>query len=441
MRRRAVLILALGLGLGSAVPDSANDSANDASSAPADPAESLLRSVRRIAGKVEALRGERFVQPPVAVRVPDELRAAAAEIRAYAVIDRERLAARGRAWADLGLGGPASPQRLVIALARDLDGIGFDPSENRLLVANERLTEQDFTPQADLDGPATILLMTGVRRDEPLVGHLLLHVRQRERLAGDFLADTTDLLLTRAALAEGEANLLAIRYLFEGLGIENEVLSASLGPGEYLDGSLVPAGLAEATGAESDLLRFVYDEGFHQVVALFEAGGWARVDKAIRGARTTRDLLHPDRGTLTEAQFPDGVAPVPGLKRMDVDSLGEQGIFVLVSRVTGKDNLALQVGDGWVGDRLSRWEGAGNAAATEWVTRWATPEDAADFVWGWGKMLNARFPKIPVRDVPGGSMVSTPELSLRLERSTVEVRVLVLSGSAAAAETETPASR
>jgi hypothetical protein len=388
----------------------------------------LLRSVRRIATKVEALRGEPFTHPPVGVRVPDDLRFAAADIRAFNVVGKRQLSARGRAWADLGLGGRASPQRLVTLLSRDLAGIGFDPSENRLLVSPDRLTEEDYSPAADLDAPSAILMATGVRRDEPLVGHMLMHVRQRERVSGDHLADTTDALLARAALAEGEANLLAVRYLFEGMGLEDDVATFSLSPGEYLDGNLVPPGLDAMIGAEADLVRFVYEEGFAQAVELFRAGGWARVEKAIRRGRTTRDVLHPDRGVLPEARFSEPRAPGPGLELADQDSLGEQGIIVLVSRVTGKDNLALQVGDGWVGDQLSRWEGPGNAAATEWVTRWASTEEADDFVWGFAKMLRARFPDAGLEDVEGAQVLSTPDLQFRIERSPVEVRVLVVTG-------------
>ena len=63
----------------------------------------LLEAVRAIGGEVEKLRGERFDRPPLAVRVTDDMRNVAAEIRAFSVIDRDRLAARGRAWADVGL--------------------------------------------------------------------------------------------------------------------------------------------------------------------------------------------------------------------------------------------------------------------------------------------------------------------------------------------------
>ena len=84
--------------------------------------------------------------------------------------------------------------------------------------------------------------MTGVRVDEPLTAHVLMHVRQRERLAGEYLVDSTDALLARAAWAEGEANILAIRYLFEGMRLQDDILESGIDPEQVLGGALVPAG-------------------------------------------------------------------------------------------------------------------------------------------------------------------------------------------------------
>ena len=57
----------------------------------------LLTAVRKIGERVSSLRGEAFDRPPVAVRAPDDLRQAAAEIRAYNIVNRARLESRGRA--------------------------------------------------------------------------------------------------------------------------------------------------------------------------------------------------------------------------------------------------------------------------------------------------------------------------------------------------------
>ena len=179
----------------------------------------LLEAVRAIAGRVEDLRGERFRRPPLAVRAPEMMRGVAAEIRARNVLPREQLEARGRAWADLGLGGESSPESLLRVVAGDLEGIAFDPQGNRLLVGPERLTGADFVPHDEDDRDSTVLMMTGVRPDEPLVAHLLMHVRQLEREGADSLEPTTDRLLAHAAWNEGEANLVALRYLFQGMGV------------------------------------------------------------------------------------------------------------------------------------------------------------------------------------------------------------------------------
>ena len=229
----------------------------------------LLNAVRRIAGRVESLRGEAFDRPPIAVRAPEELRAAAAEIRAYNLVNRDRLEARGRAWSDLGFGGPTLPSRLYLALVSDVQGVALDPGANRLLFDPDRLTEADFFPETNArdESPASLLLLTGVRVDEPLTAHVLMHVRQRERLAGEYRVDSTDALLARAAWAEGEANILAIRYLFEGMRLEDDILESGIDPEQVLGGALVPLGIADLAGPEAALLRFVYVDGFHHCVA------------------------------------------------------------------------------------------------------------------------------------------------------------------------------
>jgi hypothetical protein len=409
----------------------ASGSASATETVPPDPGATLAVAVHELAGQVESLRGQRFERAPVAVRTPEQMHDVAAEIRAFGAVDRERLAARARAWSDLGLGGEQSPSRLLGWLATDLSGVAFDPTGNRLLVAPDRLTEKDFTV-TDGDTERTAMLMsTGVRVDEPMLCHALMHVRQLERAGADFLAGTTDRLLAQAAWAEGEANLLAVRYLFRPLGLADSILEGRPDVSQYLGGALVPTDLNERIGAEADLLRFVYLEGFAQLTERFLAGGWEAASLDPGEQRTTRELLHPGRQPAP-AIFADPMPPLEDLKLADTDSLGEQGVVVVVSRLTGKDNLALQAGEGWCGDRLYRWESE-DAAVTEWVTRWSTPEDFADFDYAVVRSLRVRFPATPLRDAENGVRVlTTKEVSIRLERKDRELRVLIASGTAAA---------
>jgi len=386
----------------------------------------LLDEIRRIAANVERLREEAFTRPPLAVRVPEELRQAAAEIRAAGALPRNRLEARGRAWSDIGLGGQATPLGLLRELAADLPGVGFDPAGNRLLVAPDRLTSSDFQPPAGDDeaDPATILLLTGVRLDEPRIGHVLTHVRQRERRGGDFLLPTTDALLAAAAWAEGEANLVAIRYLFRGMQLEDEILRHRLDPREVLGGSLVPRSLHGADGVERRLLEFVYLEGFARAAEVYRAGGWSALARSMQRATTTLELADP-RIELDASADPPACGALDGHAPADEDSLGQQAIVVLISLTTGKDNLGILAADGWRGDRLCRWEGP-PGSVTAWSTRWADAAAAADFVYAYGRSLGARFPEAARRPTPGGALdLAAAGRRFLLERSGLEVRIRV----------------
>ena len=389
----------------------------------------LLETVRGIAHQVERLREQKFVRPPVAVRAPDQMREVTAEIRMLSAVRRERLEARGRAWAELGFESSSVPQEAYLALCADLAGIGFDPEGNRLLVAPERLADSDFAPRkGEDDAPSTVLLMTGVRVDEPVVSHLLTHVRQRERLGGDWLADTTDGLLARAAWAEGEANVVAVRYLFGGMGLADDVLEESFDPADVLEGALLPPGIDGLAPAVESLVRFVYQDGFAAAARAYRAGGWKALEREIGRRRSTSDLLHAGREPREVAPVSSEAPPqAKGLELVDEDTLGEQGVIVLVSTVTEKDSLALQAGDGWAGDRLYRFEGEEPASAvTLWVTRWATAADAADFDYAVSRMLEARFPGQPPLTLETGERVlQTQDRIIRQSRGEREVRLQI----------------
>jgi hypothetical protein len=388
----------------------------------------LLEAVRTIAAKVETLRGQKYDRPPIAVRAPEMMRQLAGEIRALNTISRERLAARGRAWADIGLGGLSSPATLLRILSEDLAGVGFDAEGNRLLVSPHLLTEEDFTFSDDAPTESTFLMATGVRVDEPLVGHLLVHVRQSERRGRDFLDDSTDALLARSAWAEGEANLVAIRYLFGGVGLEDEVLGSQLDLGSFLDGKLVPSGLDTVSLVEAALVGFTYEEGFAKAVEHYREGGWAAVDRAMAAGRSTSAVLHRERAGFSGAEFPTPEAPLPGLELADEDTLGEQAIIVLVSVLSGKDNLGLMAGDGWAGDRLYRWEAPDGASegVTLWVTRWLSEEDAADFDYAVWRTLKERFPgREPEILEGGGKLLKTGERSFLFERRGKEAQLTI----------------
>jgi hypothetical protein len=390
----------------------------------------LLQAVRTVAGRVADWRGVAFPAMPLAVRAGEaERRAAALEIlRTW--IDAERLAARGRAWSDLGLGSEGTAAEIYAALAEDLDGMAVAKDGRRLFVDPGRLSEADFAPAEGTDPAAAILLTTGVRPDEPAAAHLADHALDLQMGAPGAPA-TTDALLAARAWIEGRANLFACRLLFEGVGAVDILHAASFDPSSVLQGTLVPGTYFGGSPTARSLLYFVYGEGFAQAAAVAKSGGPRAIARAASARRTSRDVLHPDRPPAGEG---DGLPPLrrvpPGYALADTDSLGEQGIVTLVSVATGKDNLGLMAGDGWRADALFRYErapagGDRGQGFTFWVSRWISPAEAEDFAYGVGRVLQARFPGRALEMAGEGRLlVRTADRLYRLDRAgeTVTVR-------------------
>jgi hypothetical protein len=177
------------------------------------------------------------------------------------------------------------------------------------------------------------------------------------------------------------------------------------------------------------LLEFVYLDGFEKASSIARKGGFPRLaqERKLRG--TTRDVLHPDRPVAAAVVLPEPASPAPGLVAVDVDSLGEQGIVTMVSVLTGKDNLGLIAGDGWVADTLWRYEpgpgstGKAGEGATVWVSRWSTEEDAKDMAYSLERCLQARFPGVSVDVDPSvdARTLSRSDRVYRVERNSVQV--------------------
>jgi hypothetical protein len=149
-----------------------------------------------------------------------------------------------------------------------------------------------------------------------------------------------------------------------------------------------------------------------------------------KSRRTTRDVLHLERAPAPPPEFLEPSLPSSlTLSVVDRDSLGEEGVISLVALLTGKDNLGLIAGDGWVGDALWRFEPnpgsaiGGNEGVTVWVTRWASEEDAGDFSYALERCFQARFPGEPLADDPerGGRVLVRVDRTYRIEKNGPQV--------------------
>jgi hypothetical protein len=390
--------------------------------------EDLVRSVRAVTDRVAAIVGRPRDPGITAVRADEATRESEVAARAEKLLPSANAAARGRAWRDLGFGSGTEPRDLVAAVERDLPGMTFDAARVRLLVDPNRLLPGAGHGNPDEDADASILLTTGVAPDETVAGHYVAHAL----LDGPGLDGpvTTDALLARSALAEGSANLAALVLLFGGVGLEQEVVSGTLRPEDALGGRLVPETMRSEGPVLGSLLEFVYLDGFAQSAALARKAGFSRLAQELKNRRTTRDVLHLERAPASPPEFPEPTLPSTlALSRADRDSLGEQGVVSLVSLLTGKDNLGLIAGDGWVGDALWRFEPGpgstadGGAGVTIWVTRWSSDGDAVDFSYALERCLQARFPGEPLVDDPerGGRALRRADSTYRIEKSGLQV--------------------
>jgi hypothetical protein len=408
----------------------------------------LLRSVRRIADRLAQARGETFDRKPEAIRSPDAMASIVAEARAYRAIGPERLAARGRAWNDIGFGGPASPVLLWLTLAQDLPGIDLDSMNSRLLVSPGVLTGDDygvevgeaffvpdgeggvheFHPDREDDSvvpnnpdgqPAgDFLLATGVRPDEPLLAHYLMHLRQLERGGQDSIRETTDGLLAASAWAEGEANLVSLYFLFQGVGAVRTVLTGPVGPGDFLGGRLIPDAVDQATPLDAALLTFVYEDGYDFAIRRWRAAGWSVFER--KPPATTRELLHPEK-PVVGLGWPEPVAPGPDFELRDTDRLGQYAVISLVSIWTGQTGLAMTAARGWAGDRLTRWERSPDDGVTVWETRWETAVNAQEFAAAYTQAVQRRDPSAKAAET---SEASKAVLLSRFRRIAIAVEGL-----------------
>jgi len=396
--------------------------------------EALLSSVRVVASRIAGILHVDRAPGLVALRAPEATRAAEATARAERMLPPGIAAARGRAWRDLGLGTEAAPRELVAAIENDLSGMTFDAARKNLLVDSQRLVDDAGHGDPSADPDASVLLATGVAPDEPVAGHYVAHALLDPPTPDTTL--TTDAVLARAAFAEGSANLAALILLFGGVGLESEVVAGGVHPEDALGGRLVSETMHSASPVVAHLLEFVYLDGFAQAALLVKQGGFPRLAQERRQRVSTRDVLHVDRPAGGPVSIPDTAPPAGlGLAVRDRDTLGEQGIVTLVSLVTGKDNLGLIAGDGWLADVVTRFEAAsggnsdGDAGLTIWVSRWKTTEDAADFDYALVRCLQARFPGEALAEDPvrGGRVLVRTDRVYRIDTTGSEVAFKVAS--------------
>ena len=314
--------------------------------------QSRRPDVATIAARVEAIRGLRFRERPVPVRVS----AAQAREEGLAALDRAYPERRLRADEEiLKLLGLIEPDINIRTLSGSVFGEGvagyYDPRSRRLRIV------EDATPGALAD---------------IVLAHELNHALEDQRFGLDFDEGATDdAALARSALVEGTAMLVMQEYVLRHVGAD-EALSALLGSG-LAGGPQLPKFI-------QDQITFPYIAGLQFASALREQGGWAQLDEAARSRapESTEQVLHPEKWMAGEppARVRLNVRLGAPWRRVHAGTWGEWQTAQLVG-----GNAA-----GWGGDRYELWQrgrcGAPPCRSQDvLVMRWAwdTPEAARTF--------------------------------------------------------------
>jgi hypothetical protein len=152
------------------------------------------------------------------------------------------------------------------------------------------------------------------------------------------------------------------------------------------------------------LADFTYSTGEQFVLALWQKGGWAEVDKAYDNLpASTEQILHPEKYLAGEQPVEMTVPNLlpslgGGWTLVGSDSLGELMTGLMLAygaepiwRIPPKD--ALSASAGWGGDHYLLYESAtGNQTVLSAEWNWDTDNDAAEFLSSMTSYLNQRFP-------------------------------------------------
>jgi hypothetical protein len=150
-------------------------------------------------------------------------------------------------------------------------------------------------------------------------------------------------------------------------------------------------------------VAFVFEQGRKFVDALYQRGGWAAVDQALKNLPdSTEQILHPEKYLAGEKTITVTAAPLTSTlgaswKLIASDALGEWRTYLLLSSSLDEaarlsEETAQQAAAGWGGDHYEVYlnpKTDQTLLAAQWA--WDTPQDAAEFKQALSAYLDLRF--------------------------------------------------
>lgn len=193
---------------------------------------------------------------------------------------------------------------------------------------------------------------------EATLVHELIHALQDQhfdlKTGAKYKPGQSDRSFARSALAEGDATSAMADFMTGAVGsegappdptVEKTILIAMQGTMPDYAPKILQQSLVSP-----------YVHGLKFVNALRRKGGWAAVDAAWKNPPTTSEqLLHLEKFATHEPPLavsaPDANTFGGDFVRDDDDSLGEEGVLLMVESITGQHRTATDLARGWGGDR------------------------------------------------------------------------------------------
>ena len=286
------------------------------------------------------------------------------------------------------------------------------PQAAGIYISEQRqLYVSTYRPESDTDAQA-------------LLAHAYVHALQDQHFdleATESRATTTDTTLAIQALIEGDATLLTALYSYENpteadwvhltdLIVQAERLSHPASS-SLREQESEPSPSGDVLGPEevwSRLLRFPNWEGRLFATALFQDGGWEKINHAYTTPpRSTEQVLHPER-YLEGPDDPTNVV-VPQLDAvldedwsMSLEDTVGEFIIGLYLNQTLPEERSWRGAEGWDGDKIIVWEHRDGRRVQVWRTIWDDTTEAAEFERSLVALIPQRyFPTQPI-DAPQG---------------------------------------
>ena len=270
-----------------------------------------------------------------------------------------------------------------------------------------------------------------IEQQRPVLAHELTHALQDQSFglekwmkAGDTDLDdkkqptaddieNDEISEARQAVVEGQAMVVLVDYILAPTGqslLGSPQIADALKAG-MLVGSADSVEFKNAPIFLKEELTFPYRYGLDFEAELLRTGGKEKAFAATLGnpPRTTRQIMEPktylSRESLDPMRLPDFQRDFKDYERFDVGAIGEFDVAILVDQYAGSE-ASHNLYPHWRGGYYYAARPKGDPSAPLallYVSRWSSPEQAADFAAIYAQSLSKRYKHVHGVSQDGGN--------------------------------------